>query len=86
MTSAAQQASPRELRLHAGGVLLLDVARCRAAARVLCRLDAGERLRLDAAVGRSWTSRFPTFYHTPTSGKDTKVSSVQEYTGSPQGV
>ncbi len=40
-------------------VLLLDVARCRAAARVLCRLDAGEKLRLDAAVGRSWTSRFP---------------------------
>jgi hypothetical protein len=39
-------------------VLLLDVARCRAAARVLCRLDAGEELRLDAAVGRSWTSRF----------------------------
>jgi hypothetical protein len=25
----------------------------------LCRLDAGEGLRLDAAVGRSWTSRFP---------------------------
>jgi hypothetical protein len=39
--------------------LLLNVARFRAAARVLCRLDAGEELLLDGAVGRSWTSRFP---------------------------
>ena len=47
-----------ELWLNARVVLLLDVARFRAAARVLCRLDAGEQLLLDGAVGRSWTSRF----------------------------
>jgi hypothetical protein len=47
--------------------LLLNVARCRTAVRVLCRLDAGEELRLDAAVGCAWTAHFQVFCLNPPS-------------------
>jgi hypothetical protein len=92
--STAVVLPPFELWLNARVVLLLDVARFRPAVRVLCRLDAGEELRLDAAVGRSWTSRFSIPTGTVRSLlmrskcetlRTPPVSSVQEQAGSPQG-